>query len=89
MQVFLNFTNFYRRFIFDYFIIITSLINLFKENKNNKKFELLNWINDVEAAFRQLRETFFKASFFNHYNFNKKIHLEINISIFNLKVILL
>ena len=41
VQVFLNFTNFYQRFIFDYFIIITFLINLFKENKNNKNFKLL------------------------------------------------
>ena len=52
VQVFLNFINFYRRFIFDYFIIAASLINLLKENKNNKKSESLNWINDVEAAFR-------------------------------------
>ena len=51
VQVFLSFINFYRRFIFNYFIIITFLINLFKENKNNKKFKSLNWINDVEAAF--------------------------------------
>ena len=51
VQVFLNFINFYRHFIFDYFIIITFFINLFKENKNDKKFELLKWINDVEAAF--------------------------------------
>ena len=41
VQVFLNFTNFYRRFIFNYFIIATSLINLFKENKNDKKSKLL------------------------------------------------
>ena len=88
MQVFLNFTNFYRRFIFDYFIIITSFINLFKENKNNKKFKLLKWINDVEAAFQQLRETFFKISFFNHYDFNKKIRLEIDVFIFDLKIII-
>ena len=52
VQVFLNFINFYRRFIFDYFIIATSLINLFKKNKNDKKSESLNWINDVEATFR-------------------------------------
>ena len=51
VQVFLSFTNFYQRFIFDYFIIITFFINLFKENKNNKKFKLLKWINDVEATF--------------------------------------
>ena len=52
VQIFLNFTNFYRRFIFNYFIIATFLINLFKKNKNDKKFKLLNWINDVEATFR-------------------------------------
>ena len=28
-----------------------SFINLFKKNKNDKKFELLKWINDVEATF--------------------------------------
>ena len=88
VQVFLNFTNFYRRFIFDYFIIITSLINLLKENKNDKKSKSLNWISDVEAAFRQLRETFFKVSFFNHYNLSKKIYLEIDVSIFDLEAIL-
>ena len=52
VQVFLSFTNFYRRFIFDYFIIAAFFINLFKENKNDKKFKSLNWISDVEAAFR-------------------------------------
>ena len=51
VQIFLSFTNFYRRFIFDYFIIAASLINLFKKIKNNKKFKLLKWINDVEATF--------------------------------------
>ena len=87
VQVFLSFTNFYRHFIFDYFIIAAPLINLFKKNKNNKKFESLNWISDVEAAFRQLRETFFKTLFLNHYNLNKKIRFKIDISIFDLKVI--
>ena len=88
VQIFLSFTNFYRRFIFDYFIIAAPLINLFKENKNDKKSKLLNWINDVEAAFRQLRETFFKTSFLNHYDLNKKIRFKIDTSIFDLKVIL-
>ena len=36
MQVFLNFINFYRRFISNYFIIIALLIDLLKSNKNNK-----------------------------------------------------
>ena len=40
MQVFLNFVNFYRRFIYNDFIIITLLIDLFKNNKNDKKYNL-------------------------------------------------
>ena len=39
MQVFLNFANFYQQFIYNYFIIIESLIDLLKDNKNNKKFK--------------------------------------------------
>ena len=37
MQVFLDFANFYRRFIRDYFIIVASLISLFKDSKIDKK----------------------------------------------------
>ena len=39
MQIFLNFTNFYRWFIYKYFIIIALLIDLLKDNKNDKKFK--------------------------------------------------
>ena len=39
MQIFLNFINFYRRFIYNYFIIIALLIDLLKNNKNDKKFK--------------------------------------------------
>ena len=39
MQIFLNFANFYRRFIYNYFIIIALLIDLLKNNKNDKKFK--------------------------------------------------
>ena len=40
MQIFLNFANFYQRFIYNYFIIITLLIDLLKDNKDDKKFKL-------------------------------------------------
>ena len=37
VQVFLNFVNFYKRFIYRYFVIATSLTDLLKNNKKNKK----------------------------------------------------
>ena len=39
LQMFLEFINFYRRFIYRYFKIITFLINLLKNNKNDKKIK--------------------------------------------------
>ena len=37
LQMFLNFINFFKRFIFQYFKIVASLIDLLKDNKNEKK----------------------------------------------------
>ena len=37
MQIFLRFTNFYKRFIYCYFKIIASLTSLLKDNENEKK----------------------------------------------------
>ena len=51
MQVFLDFTNFYRRFIRNYFIIVASLISLLKDNKIDKKLESFEWSEDARLAF--------------------------------------
>ena len=51
MQVFLSFINFYRRFIYNYFIIIALLIDLLKNNKNDKKFKFFIWFEGVKKAF--------------------------------------
>ena len=40
VQVFLNFVNFYRRFIFCYFAIVAFFIDLLKDSKKNKKSSL-------------------------------------------------
>jgi len=37
--MFLNFVNFYKRFIYRCLKIVASLINLLIESKNNKKFK--------------------------------------------------
>ena len=40
VQIFLNFVNFYKRFIYRYFVIAASFIDLLKDNKKNKKSDL-------------------------------------------------
>ena len=88
MQVFLDFANFYRRFIRDYFIIAAPLISLLKGSKIDKKLESFKWPEDARLAFEQLRSIFATTSFLRHYDSSKKLRLETDISNFGVKVIL-
>jgi hypothetical protein len=42
IQIFLNFVNFYRRFIRNYSQIAAPLISMFKGNVNGRKIDFLN-----------------------------------------------
>ncbi len=52
VKVFLNFVNFYKRFIHRYFKIAASLTSLLKDNKDDKKSESFKWFNTAKQAFR-------------------------------------
>ena len=52
IQFFLEFANFYRRFIEKYFRIVSSLTNL------TKKKILFDWTKKAEKAFRKLKKLF-------------------------------
>ena len=51
MQIFLNFINFYRRFIYNYFIIIALLIDLLKNNKNDRDLNFLYNLKTLKKRF--------------------------------------
>ena len=72
MQIFLRFVNFYRRFIYCYFKIAAPLTSLLKDSENEKKKNLLKWLNEAEQAFRQLRNIFMSVSLFTHYDSLKR-----------------
>ena len=82
VQVFLNFVNFYKRFIYRYFVIATSFIDLLKDNKKDKKSNFYHWSKEAEQAFQQLRNIFLFASFFIYFDFEKKIKMKTNTSNF-------
>ena len=82
MQVFLNFVNFYKRFIYRYFVIATSFIDLLKDNKKNKKSDFYHWDEKAKQTFQQLRNIFSFISFLIHFNFEKKIKMKMNASNF-------
>ena len=82
MQLFLGFVNFYRRFIYRYFKIVTPLTNLFKNNENEKKKSSFEWSDEVVQAFHQFKHIFISISPFIYYNFLKRNRMKINISNF-------
>ena len=82
MQVFLGFVNFYRRFIYCYSKITAPLTSLLKGSENEKKKDSLEWSNEAEQAFRQLRDIFMSTSLFTHYDLLKRNRVEIDVSNF-------
>ena len=68
VQIFLKFVNFYKRFIYCYSKIAAPLTSLLKDSENEKKKSSLKWSNEVEQAFRQLRNIFMSIFLFTHYD---------------------
>ncbi len=72
IQSFLNFTNFYKRFIYDYSRITTSLTCLIKKDV------LFIWFQKCQIAFNILKKVFTFKIILHHYNSDHKIVIEIN-----------
>jgi hypothetical protein len=89
IQVFLNFANFYRRFIRDYSRIATPLTLIFKGKVNGRKIDSFKFKEIAKTAFKLLKVFFTRALILIHFNSNKSIKLEINISKFAIAGILL
>ena len=76
LQVFLNFVNFYRRFIHRYSKIAEPLISLLKNSKVEKKSGSFEWPESAKLAFRHLCDIFIFTSLFCHYNSKKKVRMK-------------
>ncbi len=74
IQSFLDFANFYRRFIYDYSRIATSLIHLIRKDV------LFVWFQKCQIAFNILKKIFTFKIILHHYNSDHKIVIEINAS---------
>ena len=78
VQIFLDFANFYRKFILEYFRIITSLSRLTKSEKKDFAF---SWSSDdfEKIAFRDLKLTFTIASILQHFNSDSETWIKIDV----------
>jgi len=82
VQSFLNFTNFYKRFIYDYSKITTSLTHLIRKDV------FFVWSQKCQIAFNILKKVFTFKIILRHYNSDHKIVIEINASNYVFKDIL-
>ncbi len=74
VQFFLEFANFYRRFIERYFRIVSSLTNLMRKNI------LFVWTEKAKEAFKKLKKLFISQSVLIMFESEKLITLETNAS---------
>jgi len=72
VQSFLNFANFYRRFIYDYSKIATSLTYLIRKDV------FFVWFQKCQIAFNILKKVFTFKIILHHYNSDHKIVIEID-----------
>jgi len=82
VQSFLDFANFYRRFIYDYSRIANSLTHLIRKNV------FFVWFQKCQKTFNILKKVFTFKIILRHYNLDYKIVIEINASNYVFKEIL-
>ena len=89
LQIFLEFTNFYKRFVKFYVKITRVLTKLFKESKQERQNESFIFEEIARQTFRQLIKTFIKTFMLIHFDFKNLIRIEIDASEFIIAAILL
>jgi hypothetical protein len=78
VQVFLGFTNFYKRFIYRYSYKAIGLTNLLIGIENKRKIGPFTFTLKAKASFKKLKKAFTTALFLIHFNPNKPIYIETN-----------
>ena len=88
LQIFLKFTNFYKRFVKFYARITHVLTKLFKESKQERQNELFIFEKAARQTFRRLIKTFTKIFMLIHFDLRNLIKVEIDASEFIIATIL-
>jgi hypothetical protein len=70
IQAFLNFVNFYRRFIKDFFKIVKSLVRLIRKN------QLFSWTKDCQTTFNELKKRVIETFVLSYFSSELKIFLK-------------
>jgi hypothetical protein len=80
VQVFLGFTNFYRRFIRKYAKVSAPISDLLRKDHQGKEASKWEWTREAELAFRKLKRLFGEAPLLQHFDPSKPIVLQTDAS---------
>ena len=86
--MFLEFINFYKRFVKKFARITRLMTKLLKDNKQEKQNELFVFNVDVVKTFRKLFKTFTEIFMLIHFDSKNKIRIETNVFEFVIATIL-
>ena len=78
VQVFLSFTNFYKRFIHRYSYEAIGLTNLLVGIENKRKTSPFTFTLKAKASFEKLKKAFTTVLFLIYFDLNKPIRVETN-----------
>jgi hypothetical protein len=79
VQVFINFANFYKRFIKYFSRIVADLTNLLKEEKKRKFTQKFVFISETKKTFKEFKRAFISASMLMHFNSKRKIFIKTDV----------
>ena len=80
IQVFLDFANFYRRFIYKYSSIAAPLTNLLKGGENGRLRPGFEITPKAKMAFEQLQKAFYTTPLLVHFDPTRRIKIETDAS---------
>ena len=86
--MFLEFVNFYKRFVKKFARITRLMTKLLKDNKQKKQNEFFVFNVDVVKTFRKLLKTFIEILMLIHFDSKNRIRIEANVFEFVIATIL-
>jgi hypothetical protein len=79
MQVFINFANFYKRFVHAFFQTSAELISLLKKDEKEKFKIKFVMISETKKFMKSIKRVFMNASMLRHYEFDDESIMKMNV----------
>jgi hypothetical protein len=78
VQAFINFANFYKRFVHAFFKINAELFSLLKKNDKNKFKIKFVMISEAKEFLKSIKKVFMSVSMLRHYEFDDESMMKID-----------